>query len=268
LDRATPSRRARRWGAVVAVSVALLVLTGCRVDTTVTVDMASAGSGTVRVDVVLDHDAAARVPGLDRLLSVDDLRKAGWTVSAPAATHDGGMAMSATKPFGTPQQAEQILASIGGADGPLRDLTVSRHSGFASTSYQVRATVDLHAGLDAFGDPALVQALGGTSVAAAAQGLARPGDPSPASAFAFHFAATLPGGASGEGAQQHGDTATWDVPLGSAPRTLRATSSQGSPRRPALAALAVVALLAAVAVGVAGARRERRRRLQRRRRRS
>jgi hypothetical protein len=265
LDRPTPRRRARLWIVAAVASVALLVLTGCRVDTTVSVDMAAAGNGTVRVDVVLDHDAAARVPDLDRLLSVEDLRKAGWTVTTSAATDDGGIHLSATKPFGTPQQAQQILASVGGADGPLRDLTVSRHSGFASTSYQVRATVDLHAGLDAFGDPALVQALGGTSVAAAARGLARPGDPDPASAFGFHFAVTLPGGAAGDGARRHGDTATWDVPLGAAPRTLSASSSQGSPRRPALAALAVVALLAAVAVGVGGARRARRRRIRRRR---
>lgn len=251
----------RRWVAPLLGLVALLALAGCHVDTSVSLTMAPGGDGTVRVDVVLDHEAAARVPDLGRLLAVDDLRKAGWTIAAPTATNQGGMQISATKPFGTPQQAEQILASLGGPGGALRDLAVSRHSGFASTSYRVRATVDLHAGLDAFSDPALVKALGGTSVSDAAKGLAQPGDPDPSSAFTFHLAVKLPGGAGGTDAARHGDTATWDVPLGAAPRHVDASSSQAKPLRLVLAAVAVLALLAAAAAGLLGARRERRTRM-------
>lgn len=255
-----PRRTLRRWATAIVALVALLVVSGCRVDTTVAVTMGSAGDGSVRVEVVLDHDAASRVPDVGRLLEVDDLRKAGWTIAGPTPTAAGGLAITASKPFGTPEQAEQILESLTGAGGPLRDLDVSRSTGFASTSYRVRATVDLHEGLDAFGDPALVKALGGVSVAEAVKGLARPGDPAPASEVGFHLAVTLPGGAAGKGAARHGDTAVWDVPLGGSARSITASSTRTDPLRIALLVVAVLAALAAVAAGVLGSRRGRRRR--------
>lgn len=79
-----------RLGAgVFLVFGALAGLSGCRVDTKVSVVDRGGGHGTVTVTVVLDRqavDALGGETGLARQLSVGDLRSAGWEVTGPVPT--------------------------------------------------------------------------------------------------------------------------------------------------------------------------------------
>jgi hypothetical protein len=148
-----------------------LLAAGCQVQTRVTVHMDDDGSGTVEVAVGLDDEALAQLPDLDRsgrgdpadltkLLRVDDLKATGWQVGDPAA--DGGFTwVRATKPFGTPAEAAQILAELTGPSGGLRDVRLERSRGFGSTSYEFAGTADLSGGLEALGDAGLAAALDG-----------------------------------------------------------------------------------------------------------
>jgi hypothetical protein len=239
--------------------LAAVLASACQVRTTVTVDVAHDGSGTVEVAVGLDADAVGRLPDLDddglstvtdlaALVRRADLVAAGWEVADPAAG-DGDMAwIRATKPFGTPEEADRILAEVAGPDGALRDLQVSRAPGFGRTSYGFSGTVDLRRGLEAFGDERLATALDGQvlgqGTAEIEQELGQP----LADVFAFEVSAHLPGGAG----------STWSPRLGDGPLAMAA---DGTVYEGPVIALTAIAVAAAVAlVGVVGARLVRRRR--------
>jgi hypothetical protein len=150
-----------------AVLGLLLVLaaTGCRVDIGVQIDVADDGSGIVEVVVALDGDAVDRLGGdLERVLEVDDLRAAGWSVDGPRGAPGGGAEVSASKGFGTPAEARRVVQEIAGADGALRRFRVDRSTPFARTEWSVRGVVDLRGGIEAFGDEALAAELDGLPV--------------------------------------------------------------------------------------------------------
>lgn len=152
----------------------MLGVVGCQVRTGVTVTVEDDGSGEVEVEVGLDAEALARVPDLDRngvsdgadlvrLIRVDDLTAAGWEVGEVSAPDDetGFVTLAATKPFGTPAEADEILAELTGPDGGLEDLEVTREASFGVTKYGFSGEADLSAGLEAFGDEGLATALDG-----------------------------------------------------------------------------------------------------------
>jgi hypothetical protein len=154
--------------------LAALVAAGCQVRTTVTVTVEDDGSGTVEVAVGLDEEALAEVPDLDGdgssdsadltgLVRVDDLKAAGWKISdpSPKPDDDGFVWMTATKPFGTEDEAEDVLAELTGPQGGLRNLQVERTMSFGRTKYSFDGLADLSGGLEAFGDENLAAALGG-----------------------------------------------------------------------------------------------------------
>ena len=120
-----------------------LAASACQVRTTVDVGMAEDGSGEVAVMVRLDAEALARVPDVDgdgtsgladlaELVRTEDLVAAGWTVGEPTESGEGGAALRVTRPFGTPDEADTILAELTGPSGVLRDLDVSRSTSFPS----------------------------------------------------------------------------------------------------------------------------------------
>jgi uncharacterized protein len=230
-----------------------LTATACQVRTTVAVDVAEDGSGTVAVAVGLDADAIGRLPDLDDdgrstvadlagLVRTGDLEAADWQVSGPAAdpvADDGFVWIRATKPFGTPEEAGRVLGEITGADGPLRDLRVDRHDSFGRTRYTFEGTADLSGGLEVFGDEGLAAALEGEvlgqDAAAIEEELGRP----LADMFSLEISADLPGGPA---------DATWAPVLGGPPVELAATGTVRDWWVLALAALAVVCGVALVAV--------------------
>ena len=60
----------------------LLVCSACQVTIATEVDARADGSGVIRAGVGLDREALAQVPDLAGQLQVDDLRRAGWRVTA------------------------------------------------------------------------------------------------------------------------------------------------------------------------------------------
>jgi hypothetical protein len=148
---------------LVLVALALL-LAGCKIDTTVTIDLHDDGSGTVTVAAHLDAAAvqAVEIHGkkIDESVRLDDLEKAGWKITPWATADDGSATISLSKAFTSPDQVAGILGEVSGANGPLRDVTASRDRGLLATNYTVRGAVDLGAiatGVTA--DPDLVASL-------------------------------------------------------------------------------------------------------------
>lgn len=149
----------------------LVVLGACQVRTEVTVQLEEDGSGTVEVAVGLDDEALTELPDLDQdgvgdaadlslVARVDDLEATGWTIGEPES-EDGVTWIRATKPFGTPEQAVEVLDELTGPEGPLREWDVKRQRSFGQTEFRVAGIVDLSAGLEAFGDAGLAQGLDG-----------------------------------------------------------------------------------------------------------
>lgn len=229
--------------------LAVVVAAGCQVRTTVTVTVEDDGSGTVEVALGLDTEALARVPDLDGngasdasdltgLVRVDDLKSAGWTISDPTAKadKDGFVWMTATKPFGTEDEAESILAELTGPEGGLRNFEVERSNSFGRTSYSFSGTADLSGGLEAFGDENLAAALGGEPLGQDAAGIETELGQPLADMVLLEVQVDLPGG----------DTKTWKPKLGET--TEMSTKSQVTDRL--VFGLAIVAVSCVVALAV------------------
>lgn len=173
------ARMTRPVRVVLCVACAL-VLAGCQTTAWVRVGVNPDGTGSVAVDVYLDHEAAARVGDLSKLIDVGDLKRAGWTVTGPAApavverqlggsrpaagtsTARAGAAVQIhlEHPFANVDEANEILASLSADDGPFRDVMLTRHTSLFSTSTGFTGTVDLRKGLRLFSDEDLDKVLG------------------------------------------------------------------------------------------------------------
>jgi hypothetical protein len=154
----------RRVRPLLLVLLALLAA-GCRLDVGVAVTMQPDGSGTVTVTATADPELVAAAPSALADLRLDDVKQAGWSVSEPAKGADGSLALTLTKPFTSPAEANTILAELNGPNGPLHDLTVALDRSFATVSSGLTGSVQLSGGLDAFSDAALAQALGSAPLA-------------------------------------------------------------------------------------------------------
>ncbi len=274
MSRSAPrtSRRARLARAATLVAVVLVGVTGCRTDASVDVSLHADGSGVVTVAVVLDAEAVAKVGDLSKVVSVDDLTKSGWKIQGPGPAPsvltnmaDAGLvdrpsggwpktsvAIAASRPFTDVAEANTILASISGPNGPLRAVRVTRSTSFASTKLGATGTVDLSKGLDGLGDAALTKALGGdtpSTLAAAANG----GKPLGGDALGVAIT-VLPKGFSMHetaGAASTGDGFVGvSANLGDPRRSFAATGSQTHWTPLVLVALAVLAALGAVVLFV------------------
>lgn len=211
---------------VLALVVAALALAACKVDTTVDVTVKPDGSGTITLTAVADADVVAQAPGLQEDLRFDDAVAAGWVLTPPAATDAGGLQVVLTHDFATVEEATALLQSINGPGGPLHDVVLSRVVTKDDITTTLGGTLRVDGGLDAFADPDVLAAIGGSPYAdnIAAANL-RPTD-----AVTFTFTAHLPGKAvtAVSGAEP---TLTWSVPLDATPADLSASAviSQGQP---------------------------------------
>jgi hypothetical protein len=268
------------------VLVAALALAACKVDTTVDVVVQPDGSGTITLTAVADADLVTQAPGLAEDLRFDDVEAAGWTVDGPTPTDDGGLQVVVSHPFATVQEANALLQSLNGPDGPLHDVVLGRTVTDDDITTTLAGSIRVSNGLDAFADPDVLAAIGGTPYAddLAAANLR------PADVMTFTFTADLPGDvvtdASTTVANTEADVTTdgtesteparddgvqvWRVPLDGTTADLATTSvlaqGGGGGIWGTVATVALVALLAWLlfAVGfivmVAKARRDRARR--------
>jgi hypothetical protein len=204
--------RSRRFlGALAAV----LLLSGCRLTANVTVTMNADGSGVVSIDLVADADLLAKAPSAVSDLRLDDVRQAGWEVTGPAPTPDGGSSIRLAKPFHSAEEAAAVVAEINGPQGPLRDMRFARSARFARIDITVNGAVQWEGGLAAFSDSALTSALGRTPLEqeVAASGVA------PEDALALTVTVKMPGKVAGNGRTTDDGTVTWTPVLRGAGRT-------------------------------------------------
>jgi len=217
------------------------LLAGCRVDATTRVEVADDGSGTVTVEVVLDQEAADRIPDLEEQLRVRDLRRTGWTITGPEPVDGGGVSITATKPFGDPEQLAVVLDELGGNRGPLRDPSLSRERGFGTISYDFSGTLDLSRGIATFSDRQLAQLLDGFPIGQDEAALEEELGAPLRDLTSFTFEVVLPDG-------DRTSTTTYEARLGDEPVEMAAATEERNLKVFALAAGAAAALLLLVLV--------------------
>lgn len=264
--------RVRRALSVVLVAFAALAFSSCKVDTQVDLTVKPDGSGTVVITATADKELVDKAPGLAEDLRFDDATAAGWQVEGPTATDDGGLTVVLTHAFATVQEAGALLQSLNGNDGPLHDVVVGRTVTEDDITTTLSGSIRVANGLDAFADPDVLAAIGGSPYAdELAQLNLRPAD-----VITFTFTADLPGdvvtadtgGTDSE--QSDGQSLTWSVPMDGTNADLATTSvlaqGSGSSVWGTVANVALVALIVWVVASVgfiafvAKARRERARR--------
>lgn len=152
---------------VIGLTLAVVVLSGCRVDLATSVTVAENGSGTISVVVAADADAVRSAPELATSLNVDDLRAAGWTVDVQNPAANGGLSVVAARTFATVDEASLFLSQLSGDNGPLRNIALTRTGGVNDASYQFSGVGGLPQGLAGFADAEALTALGGAPFAAA-----------------------------------------------------------------------------------------------------
>jgi len=131
--------------------MALLVLSGCRMQVDTTIAIEADGSGTVTQAVGLDDAALDRIGDLERQLAVDDLEAAGWTVDEPV--RDGELTwVRAHREVDDTTELAVVVSELNGPDGPFRDIATGQSDAFLDRTTEFIATYDLTGGPALFAD--------------------------------------------------------------------------------------------------------------------
>ncbi len=256
----------RHVTALAAVLLLLIALSGCQVNTTVSVHAEANGSGTVAVKVTLDQSAVQALGGPSALasqLDVTDLQAAGWTVSGPSPGPSSSAVISASHAFSTPAEASQLVADLAGS-GPASSrpftLSISRRSSFWHVYTDLSGTVNLTCGLNCFGDSGLKASLGSPTGFNPAPLIARSHE-APGQVFSFALNARLPGSvASTNASSRDGGILTWTPQLGQTLVLSATTQTWNSGHLIAVFVLAGIFVLALVVLGAMMWRSRRRKR--------
>jgi hypothetical protein len=260
-----PSRR--RAVRLLLGALAVVLLAACKLDVTVDLRLGADGTGTLTVTAVADAELVQQAPGLAGDLRFDDARSVGWTVDGPTAEPDGGLRVVLTHPVTSAADATNLLAGLG---PPFVGMTVERAvtDGGDGATTTLRGQLALTGGFDAFTDPDLLSAIGGSPYAAR---IAQSGA-TPATALSVTLRATLAGEVTDTNGQDDAGARTWQAPLdGSAQQVqLVARQSPGgggltSVLATVLLVLLILWLVAATAFIVSVARARARKAARRRR---
>lgn len=257
----------RRILNVLALLALVVLSSACRVDLAVEVAMDRDATGTVTVTATADEDVVERTPGLAQDLRTADLESAGWTVTGPSVTDDGGLTVTVSRPFATVAEANAILASLNGADGPFQRVQLARTQDDDAVTFTLDGVGRANSGVAIFTDPDLLAAVGATPYVdeIAAAGM------SPTEAVGITFRADLPGDveASSVDPEAESDDLQWTIPLDGSSVALTATTTVSLADDPIWSVVATVLLvvlvvwLAVAAAFIALVVRARRRRMRR-----
>lgn len=267
---------------VVAAVLMTLFASACQVDTTVDVAIEDDGSGQVTVTIAADAAAVSLLTDDPASLIFDDLTDAGWDVDGPVID-DGGIMLTASKPFLSANELGRVLSEILGDGLLFTDVSLEQEHDFspidlrpATTSYAFAATVDPMPDLELLGDDGLAalldqQPLGRSLLRIETDS----GVSSLTTALGLTLNVTMPSGASSDTGEVVDDTATWTFNYGDSVTQIDARASVDDilPRVWALIAiiasiLFVLVVLSQIATFVVGKLRTpkgRRRRDQRQR---
>lgn len=247
------------------IMIAVMLLSGCKVDTTIDISMHSDGSGDITLTAIADAEVVAKAPGLAEDLRFDDAESAGWTVTGPTGVDGGGLQVVLTHDFANPEEATALLQSINGSGGPLHNVVLGRTISESGTTITMTGSLRID-GLGAFADPDVLAAIGATpyaeEIAAAGQG--------PTQAVGVTFGASLPGKINSATGTIEDGNVSWIVPLDGSQLDLAtsATDDHGTAKiwgiasSAALVGLVVWCVLAAAFITWVA--RQRKRRAQRR----
>ncbi len=221
----------------------IVVLSACRVDSTVTIDIEGNGGGSVQVDVLLDAEATERIADLEQQLQVQDLRNAGWDVVGPSAADGGGTLVTATKSFASPDDLPVVLSEI----GAFNNVMLTRTREFGATTWTFGGDIDITGGVDQFGDEELGALLGGrvtgVDVAAIETELRKP----VAEMFGLNVIVQMADDVEANASSTDGRQASWVARIDDlAPTTMSVTSAVKDDRPRLLALIAIILAAAAV----------------------
>jgi hypothetical protein len=205
----------------------LVLLSGCRLQLDVNVEVLEDGSGTVEVVVGVDEDGIERIGGdLGAVLALDDLADAGWTVEGPDADPDGFTRVRFRKPFTDPEDATAIFGEIAGDEGPFQDFAVSHDSSFASTEWGFTGRVDFRGGLEAFGDDELAAELDGEPLGQSVEEIEEQLGESLSRIIQVRVGARLPGEVTSNATTKAANGAVWQVGFGDGTVDMEATGTE------------------------------------------
>jgi hypothetical protein len=218
--------------------LAVLVLAGCRVDVAVDLTLGADGTGELAVTATADAEVVERAPGLAGDLRFDDAEAAGWIVTGPDPTDEGGLTVTLRHPVTSAEEATNLLASLG---PPFVDPRLARTADGDEVAWTLDGTLTLPAGFDSFADSELLAAVGGTPFADDLAGTA------PADSMSVVLRADLPGEVEQTTGDRRDGALEWDAPLDGSTvdldtRTVQRPASGGAWAGP-LSVLALVLLM-------------------------
>lgn len=126
--------------------VAVVLLAGCKVDARLDVTLHADGSGTVVTKITLDAEAVQRLTTggpLETAVPLDDLRNAGWHVSAWKTAKSGSASITLSRVFVNQAGLARRLEDLTGKNGALRDARITHTRGWFNGSDKIALTVDL-----------------------------------------------------------------------------------------------------------------------------
>ncbi|HSB86255.1 MAG TPA: hypothetical protein VLD86_08105 [Ilumatobacteraceae bacterium] len=247
------------------VVIAALLLTACHIDATVEIAVKDDGSGTITLTASADAGVVSQAPGLADDLRFDDAKAAGWTVTGPTTSADGGLRVVIDHDFANPEEATALLRSINGSGGPMHDVVVGRTVDDSGTTVTLAGTLRID-GLAAFADPEVLGAVGATPYAEQVDASSA----SPSEAVGITIRAVLPGKITSPNGEVKSGAVSWLVPLDGSHVDLATTAVDDHGTAKIWGVAATVALVALVvwcvvaAAFIAWVVRQRNRRARRR----
>lgn len=238
------------------------MLSACKVDGTVSVDVSPDGSGIVTVEVQVDSDAAKQIGDPAKAIRSADLSKAGWRVGKPVVdSKSGAFTIGASRTFDSGDELGEILADIGrGSDGPLvSGVSLEVEDGFARTDYRFAARMKSTSGLADLSDPALTEALGGLPLGRTPEELTAAGVTSKGIGT-LRLRVRLPGGLKHHTGQKVGDSVEWSAPIGAdsaIDERMVVTSTSRQAQILAMRYVGLAAVVVAIALAAVGTVRRR-----------
>lgn len=237
----------KQRAAIGAVLCAVLFLSSCRVDQTISLEVNRNGTGKVIVTAIANKAILDAAPELAADIRTDDLVTAGWKVEGPTPTDDGGLRLEISRGFQDPTEATLILGQVNGPRGPLQEAVLTRSGKDTNSVWTLAGRLEVNGGLQAFIDDAAFELLGAAPYAADIEeaGLDL------GAAVGLNFTVSLPGEIESTTGVQNDGGITWLVPMDGS-RVDIATSSTNVDVVSSVAGVGRVLILGLLIVWIAG----------------
>lgn len=205
---------------LVAVFAATMVLCSCQINAVVTLDVAQSGAGLLTINLIADSEVLAAAPNLADDLRFDDATAAGWIMTRPNKTADGGLQVSITHTFDNAEQVGVLLNQLSGEFGPFKRMSLTRNGKDTDSTFDLDGVLQVDGGLNAFADAQMLNIIGGAPFE---ENLQQSGLDL-GKVMTIDFVATLPGVIERTTGIDTENTVTWRVPLDGSEQSVLTTS--------------------------------------------